>query len=58
MLTIIGNGMGDYNFDNLTIDTTKYDKIICDKNFKEYADNILKGGYKDARKYILENYNK
>jgi len=58
MLTIIGNGMGDYNFDNLTIDTTKYEKIICDKNFQEFGENILKGGYKDAREYILQNYDK
>jgi precorrin-6Y C5,15-methyltransferase (decarboxylating) len=61
MLTIIGNGMGDYNFNNLinmNIDFSKYDKIVCDKNFKEDMEKILKGGYKDAREYILENYNK
>jgi len=58
MLTITGNGMGDYNFDNLTIDIKKFDKIICDKNFKEEAENILKLGYKEAKEYILENYDK
>ena len=57
MLTIIGNGMGDYNFDNLCIDQIKYDKIICDKNFRENGKNILKCGYKDAQEYILEYYN-
>lgn len=59
MLTIVGKGMGDYNFDNLhymKIDINSYDKIICDKNFKESGDNIFKGGYKDAREYILEHY--
>ncbi|SFV54030.1 Cobalt-precorrin-6y C5-methyltransferase / Cobalt-precorrin-6y C15-methyltransferase [decarboxylating] [hydrothermal vent metagenome] len=58
MLTITGNGMGDYNFDNLTIETKEFDKIICDKNFKEEAENILKLGYKEAKEYILENYDK
>jgi len=58
MLTIIGNGMGDYNFDNLTIKTDNFDKIICDKNFIEHGENILKLGFKEAKEYILENYNK
>ena len=58
MLTIAGNGMGDYNFDNLTIKTDDFDKIICDKNFIESGDNILKLGFKEAKEYILENYNR
>jgi len=58
MLTIIGNGMGDYDFSNIDLDLTKFDKIICDKNFKEESSNILKGGFKFAREYILENYHK
>ncbi len=58
MLTITGNGMGDYNFDNLTIKTDNFDKIICDKNFIERGENILKMGFKEAKEYILENYNK
>ena len=56
MLTIIGNGMGDYTFDNLEIDFCKFDKIICDKNFNENGNNVLKFGYKDAKEYILDNY--
>jgi precorrin-6Y C5,15-methyltransferase (decarboxylating) len=56
MLTIIGNGMSDYNFDNLEVDFCKYDKIICDKNFKENGKTVLKVGYKDAKEYILNNY--
>jgi len=56
MLTIAGNGMGDYTFDNLNIDTSKYDKIICDKNFLEYNSNVLKLSYRDAKEYILQNY--
>ena len=58
MLTIIGNGMGDYDFSNIDINLDKFDKIICDKNFKVNGNNILKGGFKFAREYILENYNK
>jgi precorrin-6Y C5,15-methyltransferase (decarboxylating) len=61
MVTIIGNGMGDYTFDNLknqNIDLSSFDKIICDKNFKEDGEHIVKGGYKIAREYILENYEK
>ena len=57
MLTITGNGMGDYTFDNLTINTDKFDKIVCDKNFKEEAPNILKLNFKGAKEYILANYN-
>ena len=58
MLTIIGNGMGDYNFSNIDIDLEQFDKIICDKNFIETGGKIKKGGFKVARKYILENYEK
>lgn len=58
MITITGNGMGDYNFDNLTISINDFDKIICDKNFMESGENILKLGFKEAKSYILENYNK
>jgi precorrin-6Y C5,15-methyltransferase (decarboxylating) len=56
MVTIIGNGMGDYNFNNLKINFCEYDTIVCDRNFKEKGNNIVKGGFKVARDYILENY--
>ena len=58
MVTIIGNGMGEYNFDNLDIDFCQYDKILCDVNFKESRDNLLKLKYSEAQEYILENYEK
>ncbi|RXJ70131.1 precorrin-6Y C5,15-methyltransferase (decarboxylating) subunit CbiT [Halarcobacter ebronensis] len=58
MVTIAGNGMGDYNFSNLNIDISRFDKIICDPNFKEEAKNILKLKYKEAKEYLLENYEK
>ena len=58
MLTIIGNGMGDYDFSNITMDLEKFDKIVCDKNFKIEGEKIIKGGFKVARDYILENYDK
>lgn len=56
MVTIAGNGMGDYNFSNLELNYSAYDKIICDQNFIEDGKNILKLKFKDAKKYILENY--
>jgi len=58
MVTIIGNGMGDYTFENIHLDISSYDTIVCDKNFKETNNNIIKGGFKVARDYILENYTK
>jgi precorrin-6Y C5,15-methyltransferase (decarboxylating) len=61
MVTIIGNGMGDYTFENLKnkdINLSSFDKIICDKNFIEVGEKIVKGGFKIAREYILENYEK
>ncbi|RXK00939.1 precorrin-6Y C5,15-methyltransferase (decarboxylating) subunit CbiT [Arcobacter sp. CECT 8986] len=58
MVTIAGNGMGDYDFSNLNFDISKFDKIICDPNFKEEAKNILKLKYKDAKQYLLDNYDK
>ena len=56
MLTIIGNGMGEYNFSNIDIDLKQFDKIVCDKNFVESGEHILKGSYTFAKEYILENY--
>jgi len=48
--------MGGYDFSNLTVDTQSFDVIICDKNFNVDAPNVLKGGFKFAREYILEHY--
>jgi len=58
MVTIIGNGMGDYDFKNISLDISSFHKVICDKNFKKDGANILKLGFKDAKEYILENYKK
>ena len=33
MVTIAGSGMGEYNFDNINLDFTKYEIIFCDQNF-------------------------
>lgn len=57
MVTIIGNGIGEYNFLNIQEDLTTFNKIVCDKNFTEVGKNILKLGFKDAKEYILKNYN-
>jgi len=58
MVTIIGNGMGDYDFSNINLDLNSFDTIVCDKNFKENGENILKFSYKEAKEYLLENVNK
>jgi len=56
MLTVTGNGMGDYTFKNLNVNTNDYETIICDKNFIENGTSILKLSFNDARAYILEHY--
>ena len=58
MVTIAGNGMGDYDFSNLELNFCNYDKIICDPNFIENGRTILKLKFKDAQDYILKNYDK
>ncbi|WP_404317586.1 precorrin-6Y C5,15-methyltransferase (decarboxylating) subunit CbiT [Malaciobacter canalis] len=58
MVTIAGNGMGEYDFSNLDFDISKFDKVICDSNFLEDGKNILKLKYKQAKEYILQNYEK
>lgn len=58
MVTIIGNGMGEYNFDNLNINFCDYDKILCDVNFSDKGINVLKLKFSQIKEYILENYTK
>jgi len=58
MLTVAGNGMGDYSFKNLPLDIKEFDRVICDINFIESGENILKLKYRDAKEYILKNYNR
>ncbi len=58
MLTIAGNGMGDYTFKNLPLDVEEFDRVICDINFSESGENILKLKYREAKEYILKNYSR
>ncbi len=59
MLTVVGNGMGDYNFTNLSsINIDRFDRVVCDKNFKEERENLLKLNFRGAKEYILNNYKK
>lgn len=61
MVSITGNGMGAYDFSNLAFtakEIEEFDVVICDKNFTENAKNIKKLSYKDAKEYILSNYEK
>ena len=56
MVTIVGDGMGDYTFDNLSVNLEDFDVVVCDKNFKEDGENICKLSYKKIKEYILSNY--
>ncbi len=56
MVTVAGNGMGDYDFSNLNLNISDFDKVVCDKNFKEIGKNILKLSYKEAKEYLLKHY--
>jgi precorrin-6Y C5,15-methyltransferase (decarboxylating) len=56
MVTIVGNGIGEYNFSNIGIDFHGYDRVLCDRNFEEHGQNILKLGFKEIKEYILKNY--
>ena len=58
MLTIAGNGMGPYSFENLNLDIDSFDTIVCDPNFEESSERILKLRYREAKEYILRNYDK
>jgi len=56
MVTIVGNGMGKYDFSNIGIKTDQYERILCDRNFEVTGKNILKLGFKEIKEYILEHY--
>ena len=56
MITIAGNGMGDYTFDNLSLDLDTFDTILCDPQFREEGKQVLKLGYREAKAYLLEHY--
>ncbi len=56
MVTIVGNGMGEYDFSNLEMSFCEFDKIICDKNFLDSGGNVLKLSFRDAKEYILEHF--
>jgi len=58
MVTIVGNGMGEYTFDNLDLNFCQYDKILCDINFKDNGNNILKLKFSEIKEYILQNFEK
>lgn len=47
--------MGDYDFSKIELELESFDKIVCDKNFKEEGTRILKTDYKSAKEYLLQN---
>jgi len=58
LVTIIGSGIGDYDFSRISVDLSSFDKVICDKNFKEDLPNLIKLSFKEAKEYILANRDK
>lgn len=56
MVTIVGNGMGKYDFSNIGVNFQSFDRVLCDRNFEQSGKNILKLGFKEIKEYILENY--
>ena len=56
MVSIVGNGMGAYDFSNVKVNIEDFDVVLCDKNFKEEAKNIKKLSFKESKEYILKNY--
>ncbi|MDF1877540.1 precorrin-6Y C5,15-methyltransferase (decarboxylating) subunit CbiT [Sulfurimonas sp. SAG-AH-194-L11] len=58
MVTIVGSGMGPYNFDNVNLDFSKYEMIFCDQNYDTGAVNATKGGFKVVKEAILANLDK
>ena len=56
MVTIAGNGMGGYTFEGVQVDVESFDVIVCDRNFTEEGEHILKLEYADAKAYLLEHY--
>ncbi|RXJ54094.1 precorrin-6Y C5,15-methyltransferase (decarboxylating) subunit CbiT [Candidatus Marinarcus aquaticus] len=57
MVTIMGNGMGEYSLKNLNIDFSAYDTVLCDVNFKDEHEKIAKFKYKEIKEYIQNNHN-
>jgi precorrin-6Y C5,15-methyltransferase (decarboxylating) len=55
MVTIIGSGMGEYNFDNISIDLSVFDKVYCDQNFNNNLPTLFKGSFAEVKEEILSN---
>ncbi len=58
MVTIAGSGMGEYNFNNINLDFSKYEMIFCDQNFQTDLENVVKGSFKVVKEAILDNLNR
>lgn len=56
MVTIMGNGMGEYSLKNLNIDFDAYDTVLCDVNFKDEHEKTLKLKYKEIKEYIQNHH--
>ncbi len=58
MVTIVGSGMGEYNFKNIDIDFSRFDMVFCDKNYQTDLKNVTKGGFSVVKESILSNLDK
>lgn len=58
MVTIAGSGMGEYNFNNIDLDFSKYEMIFCDQNYQTDLANVIKGNFKTLKESILGNLDK
>ena len=58
MVTIAGSGMGEYNFEKIDVDFSRFEMIFCDKNYTTELPNVTKGSFKALKEAILENLDK
>jgi len=58
MVTITGSGMGEYNFNNIDLDFSKYEIIFCDKNFNSKLSNVIKDSFSNIKNLIFNNLDK
>jgi len=58
MVTIVGSGVGGYDFDNISVDLESYEMVFCDRNYISNLPNVVKGGFREIRDAILDNLDK
>ncbi|WP_024955223.1 precorrin-6Y C5,15-methyltransferase (decarboxylating) subunit CbiT [Sulfurospirillum arcachonense] len=56
MVTIVGNGMGEYGFSNINVNMERYDTIVCDSNFTTKQHNVIQLSFNEIKEYIVDNH--